>query len=388
MRESPPDTIMIIDDEPENLNVLEGMLRQHGWEVSAFPRGEMALAAARRDQPTLVLLDIRMPGMDGYEVCRRFKAEPILRKVPIIFLSAFAEPSVKVKAFEVGGADYVTKPFAAVEVLARVRSQLALARQQCHLEELVRQRVQELAEAHRRLTIWDRAKNEWLRVLSHEMRTPLIGVFGVTDLLLSEQPEDSPYHALVNEYERSRHRIEKLIGDALTLAQIDVAAEDFDLSYMPLVELIRRAANAVPSLLFGEDLATSLAPIASACVNGEPTLLERAFTDLLGSVGQCVESWELVVVESKLTDGRAQITLTTNGKSLPTEALNTFFEVGGQRKLLKPGGDLGLGSALAKRVISLFGGTVDISNGPQRGVVIEVSLPTLQHACFPNGRET
>jgi DNA-binding response OmpR family regulator len=377
MKESPTDTIMIIDDQPENLNVLGGMLRQHGWEVSAFPRGEMALAAARREAPALILLDIRMPGMDGYEVCRQFKADESLQRIPIIFLSAFEEPSVKVKAFEVGGADYVSKPFAAVEVLARVRSQLALARQQCHLEELVRQRVQELAEAHQRLRIWDRAKNEWLRVLSHEMRTPLIGVFGVTDLLFSELPEDSQYHMLVSEYERSRHRIEKLVEDALTLAQIDVAAEDFELSSLPLAELIRRAADAVPSLLFGVDLASALAPIGSARVSGDATLLGRAFTDLMRSVAQCVENWEPITVASDITEGRAQVTIATSGKSLPSEALNTFFEVGGQRKLLKAGGDLGLGSALAKRAICLFDGTVSIVNGARRGIVIDVSLPVV-----------
>ena len=90
---SDPVTIMIIDDEPENLNVLGEMLRQEGWNIRAFPRGDLALAAAGDEAPDIILLDVRMPGMDGYEVCRRFKADDRLRSIPVIFLSAFSEPA-------------------------------------------------------------------------------------------------------------------------------------------------------------------------------------------------------------------------------------------------------------------------------------------------------
>ena len=83
-------TVMIIDDEPENLNVLGETLPQNAWGVRAFPSGEMALAAAREEPPDVVLLDIRMPGMDGYEVCRRFKADEALRAIPILFISALS----------------------------------------------------------------------------------------------------------------------------------------------------------------------------------------------------------------------------------------------------------------------------------------------------------
>ena len=162
-----PTTIMIVDDEPGNLNVLGAMLSGAGLGVRALPGGALALAAARAELPDLVLLDIQMPGMDGYEVCRRFKADEQLRGVPIIFLSAFTQPSDKLRAFEAGGVDYVTKPFAEVEVLARIGTHLQLRRHQLHLEELVAQRMRELTEANRRLQLWDDAKNQWLLSLIH-----------------------------------------------------------------------------------------------------------------------------------------------------------------------------------------------------------------------------
>lgn len=157
----------------------------------AFPRGDLALKAALKDPPDLVLMDIRMPGMDGYEACRQFKKSAHLQDIPIIFLSALSESQDKIEAFKAGGADYVTKPFYAEEVLARVQAHLEVHLYRLHLEELVRQRTEQLQEAHRRLEIWDAAKNNWLNALSHEMRTPLTGIIGTAEVLLSEIEPDS-----------------------------------------------------------------------------------------------------------------------------------------------------------------------------------------------------
>ena len=144
---SVPATIMIIDDEPENLNVLGEMLRQAGWEVRAFPRGDMAFAAACDEAPDLVLLDIRMPAMDGYDVCRRLKKLPGLRDTPVIFISALHDTDDIVQGFAAGGADYIVKPIRSEELLARVRLHLDLRRSRLDLEA----RNQEMAQQYQRL---------------------------------------------------------------------------------------------------------------------------------------------------------------------------------------------------------------------------------------------
>lgn len=123
----PDRLVMIVDDEPDNLTVLESALSQAGHRVSVFPRGELALAAAQAEPPDLVLLDIWMPGMDGYEVCRRFKASDTLRTIPILFISALSSIEDVAKGFGCGGVDYIAKPFRESEVLARVRTHLALS---------------------------------------------------------------------------------------------------------------------------------------------------------------------------------------------------------------------------------------------------------------------
>jgi sigma-B regulation protein RsbU (phosphoserine phosphatase) len=139
--------ILIVDDTAANLRLLSQMLGEQGYHVRPVPDGTLALAAVRAEPPDLILLDIRMPGMDGYEVCEHLKADAQSRDIPVIFISAIDAIEDKVRAFTVGGADYVTKPFQLKEVLARMETHLALRRLQAQLQDANRKMAQELALA-------------------------------------------------------------------------------------------------------------------------------------------------------------------------------------------------------------------------------------------------
>src|SRR5271165_4171161 len=129
-----PASILLVDDAPANLQVLAGMLKDRGYKARPVPSGKLALLAARKDPPDLILLDINMPEMNGYEVCEQLKADDQLKGIPVIFISALTEPLDKVKAFAIGGVDYLTKPFQMEELHARVETHLKLRRLQIELE--------------------------------------------------------------------------------------------------------------------------------------------------------------------------------------------------------------------------------------------------------------
>ena len=131
----PPASILVVDDTSANLQVLDGMLKDRGYKVRPVPSGKLALQAARRDPPDLILLDINMPEMNGYAVCEELKADDKLKGIPVIFISALTEQLDKVKAFATGGVDYITKPFQMEELHARVETHLKLRRLQTDLEE-------------------------------------------------------------------------------------------------------------------------------------------------------------------------------------------------------------------------------------------------------------
>src|SRR6202140_3444918 len=128
-------SILVVDDAPANLQLLAGMLKDRGYKARPVPNGKLALLAARRDPPDLILLDINMPEMNGYEVCEHLKADDKLKGIPIIFISALTEQMDKVKAFAIGGVDYITKPFQMEELHSRVETHLKLRRLQVELEE-------------------------------------------------------------------------------------------------------------------------------------------------------------------------------------------------------------------------------------------------------------
>ncbi len=136
--------ILAVDDTPASLKLLTDILKSEGYQVRSAISGELALHAAEVEVPELVLLDINMPGMNGFEVCKRFKAQEEMREVPIIFVSALSETLEKVTGFELGAVDYVTKPYQREELLARVRTHLELSRLRHHLETMVEERTREL----------------------------------------------------------------------------------------------------------------------------------------------------------------------------------------------------------------------------------------------------
>jgi putative two-component system response regulator len=138
--------ILIVDDTAENLTLLTHMLKDCGYQARPVPNGRLALQAARSERPDIVLLDLTMPEMDGFEVCRQLKADDGLKDIPILFISALSETSEKLKAFEVGGIDYITKPFQFEEVKARVDTHLKLNRLQMNLQDQVNHQVHEITE--------------------------------------------------------------------------------------------------------------------------------------------------------------------------------------------------------------------------------------------------
>lgn len=174
-------SIVVIDDTPANLRLLTQMLTQRGYKVRPMPSGEMGIRTVQAATPDLILLDVSMPGMNGYEVCVHLKAKESTRDVPVIFISALGETLDKVRAFEVGGIDYITKPFQMDEVMARVETQLELKRSRDHLATRTRQLEELLNE-----------KKEFLDVAAHELKNPLNVLKGYAEWIEEMHRDTSP----------------------------------------------------------------------------------------------------------------------------------------------------------------------------------------------------
>ena len=164
-------SVIVVDDVPENLRLLIQMLSDEGYHVRTAPSGELALQSIQKSPPDLILLDILMPGMDGYEVCRQLKLNDSLKDIPVIFISALNEVFDKVEAFAIGGVDYITKPFQMEEVLARVQTHLSL-----------RKMRQQLEEQNRELEAFS-------HTVAHDLKSPLATMAGSLQLIAMDLEE-------------------------------------------------------------------------------------------------------------------------------------------------------------------------------------------------------
>jgi len=372
---------MIVDDNPANLKLLEKMLLQQGHEAHSFPRGRLALAAAAHHPPDLILLDINMPEMNGYEVCERLKANAALAEIPVIFLSALTEISDKVKAFRAGAVDYISKPFQFEEVHARVETHLQVHRLQRalkihneHLEETVAERTRELAGANQRLRILDRSKNEFLKLISHEFRTPLNGLLGVSELILADLPPTSENDELRDMFDQSRRRILALLENAFLLTEIDVNGAQFRSSSIYLRLALSRAIEQTAN--FADSRQVAIAPPAGelGSVLGDQELLVRALHALLETSVKFSEPGEAVRLSVEAAGEALSIVIESRGKAIPPADLPKFFDLFAISEASTAAGDLGLGPAVAERILSLFGASVSVANADPSGTRLTLSL--------------
>lgn len=376
-------SILVVDDLKQSRELLTTLLERRGFRVQSVASGKMALQAAGQNPPDLVLLDIDMPEMNGYEVCERLKADANLRAIPIIFVSAMEAPGVKVWGFGVGGVDYVTKPFHFEELEARVRTHLDLARlrrelaqHSARLEEAVAQRTGELAETKARLAILNQAKSDFLCLIAREVRTPLGGILAATEHLLATYGKDPKALEYAVIYQESRRRLMTLIDDALLLTQIGVGAEAGAQNQCRLENLLNDARTLAAPLAESRAVELAPAPHGLGQVQGAGSFLVRALQSLLETAVKFAGAGTTVRLTQETTAGAISLVMEADGRAIPPPALPRFFHLLAIAEPSMVGDDLGLAPALAERIVTLYGGAVSVENLEPPGIRLTVRLRT------------
>ncbi|AFZ10715.1 response regulator receiver sensor signal transduction histidine kinase (plasmid) [Oscillatoria nigro-viridis PCC 7112] len=375
--------ILIVDDIPANIQLLSQLLIENGYKVRKLISGQRALKAVELQAPDLILLDIKMPGMDGYEVCRQLKASEATCDIPIIFISALDDVFDKVKGFEAGGADYIIKPFEPVEVLARVSAQLKMQRLQqqlrCANVQLAAQNVQlsqeiqerQQAEANLRML---------LHAVSHDLRSPLSGM----SLLLRSRLNDAGSNIAIDRRTmevmvQSCSRQLQLIESLTATQQFDVKSASLAIKPLSLPTLVQNILiERLPILNQHRVKVKQLFAADLPLVNADAQQLWRVFGNLIDNAVKYNQSGFILTVEAKKEGEMVRCTVADNGAEISPQQCARLFEpyTRGVGVSLRQG--LGLGLYICRQIVEAHGGEIGVDSELGKGARFWLTLPKFE----------
>jgi two-component system, sensor histidine kinase and response regulator len=370
-------SVLVVDDKPDNLRLLSAILTDQGYEVRQALSGQMALTAAWTRPPDLVLLDIKMPDMNGYQVCEQLKTDERTRHIPIIFLSALDRPPDKIKGFNAGGADYITKPFQESEVVVRVEHQLEIA---CWRGRLEQQNIQLQQEIHDRIAIEQELlrSNEDLKqfahAVSHDLQQPLQSILGFSKILLLKYPHlsDSEICRYLSRVVQAGERMQQLIEDLLTYSQVDVSRT------LEVVDCNRVLAEAIDNLqaAISEKHARLITnPLPQ--LQGKPAQLLQLFQNLLSNALKFTHPNvpPTIQIAADAFGDEWLFRVHDNGIGIEPQNCDLLFQLFAR---LHPGDrypGTGIGLATCKKIVESHGGRIWVESKPEVGTTFFFTLP-------------
>jgi len=366
--------IVLADDNADMRDYLQALL-QPFYEVEAVGDGEQALESIRRRRPALVLSDVMMPKLDGFGFLKVVRADPALHSLPVILLTARAGEESRIEGLDSGADDYLIKPFAARELLARVGSLVE------------RSRVQQELEAA------DMQKNEFLAMLAHELRNPLAPIRNAGELLSRTFPGNSNVRAATSTIERQVTHLSRMVDDLLDISRITQGRIELRMKPVAFSEVISRGIEVVgPVIQQKRHRVTFVSSRRPLVVNGDPERLVQCISNVLTNAAKYTDPRGEIHVEESERDGEAVVTITDNGAGIPADLLPRIFDlfVQGDRTLDRAQGGLGIGLSIVKRVMEMHRGKiVASSDGAGRGSTFEIRLPLMEvSATLPDKKPT
>lgn len=343
--------ILIVDDTPANVLLLTRMLEERGYRPRPVSSGKLALEAARAVPPDLILLDITMPEMNGYEVCEQFKADTALRDIPVIFISALHETIDKVKAFRVGGVDYVTKPFQFEEVYARVQTHLQLRR----LETL---------------------RDDLTLMMVHDLRNPLSVIFVFLEIMESKEVQglSASTRELISLARHSAEDLRSMIGSILDVSKLGAGELILHREPCDVAALLREVVVATHPLP-GQRTVTLDAPDAPLLATADAALLRRVLQNLLSNALRYTPAGgDVRVVLSMPPDGVC-IAITDAGPGIAPAHHQRVFEKFGQVEDREHRTGTGLGLTFCKLAIEAHGGHIGVDSELGKGSTFWFVVP-------------
>lgn len=363
--------ILVVDDDPENLALLTRILQRKGYNAHGVSSGEEALDAAKTSHPDLILLDVLMPGMDGYETCRRLRAETSLAGIPVLFISGKSDSVDRLEAFHAGGIDYITKPFDGREVIARVKAHLDIRDLQAQLKA----RNAQLQEYNDRLRELEAHRDQLVSMVVHDMRSPITVINSTLKLIGGEL--EGQIDAEISEDIRialnNGQILSKMVEDLLQVSRLESGTVELDLSLERLKDLVDSVVEtkkiSAPGIEFHLETKDS---DLSAQVDRD--VFKRVLDNLLTNAITFSASGDRISLDLDTRGEEVVVSVADQGPGVEADMREKIFEKfqrgGSGRKH-----SIGLGLAFCKLAVEAHGGTIGLDSEPGAGSRFWFTLP-------------
>lgn len=355
--------VLIVDDDRINVRILQGILQTEGFEIAAAESGEAALKQYDLFKPDLVLLDVMMPGMDGFQTCRELRRRHGTGAAPVIFITAKAESDDVVSGFTAGGVDYLPKPFRPKEALARIRT---------HLQN--RRLLEQLTGANA-------AKNRFLGMCAHDLRSPLASIRGLAEFLqdpmMGELSADQ--RDLAATIQTTAQSMLQLVNELLDVATIEAGELRVERQPSDFVELITKSvylANLDAARKNTRIEITDAAPAGP--IDLDPNKIRQVLANLLSNAVKYSPPGSVIRVSFSGTATSQTFTVLDQGPGIPEGERDQLFKDFGRLSTKPTGGEksTGLGLAICRKIVAAHQGSITAENHPAGGCAFRVTLPT------------
>ena len=352
--------VLIVDDEKMNRDLLTDLLKPH-YKIMVAKSGEQALKAAARSsgQPDLLLLDIMMPDMDGYEVCERLKADEMTRDIPVIFVTAMGKVSDETKGFELGAVDYIHKPISPPIVLARVKTHLAL---------------KQSLQAQKKL---NEIKNRFLGMAAHDLRNPLSSILGLSDLMLNIVLSEEKKAEFIASINRVSRQMLQLVNDLLDVSVIESGHFDLRLKKHSLSVLAAERAELVVDSAKnkGIELNCELAELPEMLFDSDR--IGQVVDNLLTNALKFSQSGTTVQLITRVASDSLELAVRDQGPGIPQEEIGKLFGAFKRLSAQPTGGEksTGLGLSIVRKIVEAHGGEIRVESAVGSGSTFTLSLP-------------
>ncbi|CAH2572965.1 Phytochrome-like protein cph1 [Planktothrix rubescens] len=366
--------ILIVDDTPDNLRLLSKTLSEQGYEVQCAINGKLALMAVKHEPPDLILLDIKMPEMDGYEVCERLKMQEETAAIPVIFLSALDDVFDKVKAFTVGGVDYITKPFQVEEVFARIENQLTIRR----LQQQLQNKNIKLEQLNQELKRSNRDLEEFAYVVSHDLQQPLQTITGFAELLLALKSEinlEQEAEEYVSPILEEGIRMQELIKNLLEYSRVGTKKRNFEPT--DCQEILRKSLADLHSII--ENSLAIVTYEKLPILMADRIQLGQLFQNLIanGIKYQSPNIQPKIVISVQEKPEEWLFRVEDNGIGIKPENFDRIFQVFQRLHTNQEYPGTGVGLAICKKIIERHQGRIWLESEWQIGTTFYFTLPKL-----------